>query len=116
MTPGPQPLFDLGDSHISGLLWRKKGLIRVKIAGHLVEYTGGKRELQVGEAPDVLGMIKELDQEFPGIEQRILNDQERIRAYVNVFVNNENARDSEEERTRLKDGDTVHILPSVAGG
>lgn len=91
-------------------------MIRVKITGQLQDYTGGKRELQIGRADDVLGMIKELNRVCPGIEQRILNDQERIRTYVNVFVNSDNTKDSEGERTRLKDGDVVHILPSVAGG
>jgi MoaD family protein len=91
-------------------------LIRVRLTGQLEDYTGGKRELQVGRADDVLGMVKELERIFPGIEQRILNDQGKIRTYVNVFVNSDNARDAAGERTRLRDGDTVHILPSVAGG
>jgi sulfur-carrier protein len=91
-------------------------LIRVKIAGHLQDYTGGKREFQITKAYDVLGMVNELNRTFPGIAQRILNDQERIRTYVNVFVNGDNTRDREGEMTRLKDGDVVHILPSVAGG
>ncbi|MDG6901676.1 MAG: MoaD family protein [Nitrososphaerota archaeon] len=91
-------------------------MIRVKIAGHLQDYTGGKKELQVIQARDVLGMVNELNLSFPGIAQRILNDQEQIRTYVNVFVNRDNAKDADGERTPLKDGDVVHILPSVAGG
>jgi MoaD family protein len=91
-------------------------LIRVKISGHLQDYTGGKREVQLTKAPNVLGMVRELGKVFPGIERRILNDQEHIRTYVNVFVNSDNARDSDGEQTRLKDGDVIHILPSVAGG
>ena len=91
-------------------------MIRVRITGQLQDYTGGKRELQMRRTGSVLAMIKELGRTFPGIEQPILNEQERIREYVNVFVNSENARDLDGERTRLKDGDVVHILPSVAGG
>ena len=91
-------------------------MIRVKIAGHLQDYTGGRRELQIAKAHDVIGMVNELNRKFPGIAQRILNDQERIRNYVNVFVNSDNAKDVDGVRTRLKDGDVVHILPSVAGG
>jgi len=72
--------------------------------------------LQIGRAGDVLGMVKEMERAFPGIEQRILNDQEQIRPYVNVFVNSINARDAKGEKTLLKDGDVVHVLPSVAGG
>lgn len=91
-------------------------MIRVKLSGQLQDYAGGKRELQIGRAGDVLDMVKELDRVYPGIEQRILNDQERIRPYVNVFVNSLNTRDAKEEKTLLKDGDVVFILPSVAGG
>jgi MoaD family protein len=91
-------------------------LIRVKLCGQLQDFAGGKRELQIGRAGDVLDMVKELDRTFPGIERRILNDQEQIRPYVNVFVNSINAKDAKEEKTLLKDGDVVHILPSVAGG
>jgi molybdopterin converting factor small subunit len=61
-------------------------------------------------------MVSELEAAFPGIGRRIVDDQGRIRAYVNVFVNQDNSRELENERTRLKDGDVVHILPSVAGG
>lgn len=91
-------------------------MIRVKIAGHLQDYTGGRRELQISKADDVLGMVDELNRNFPGIAQRILNDQERIRTYVNVFVNSDNVKDVNGEKTKLKGGDVVHILPSVAGG
>ena len=91
-------------------------MIRVKLSGQLEDYTGGKRELQIGNADDVLTMVKELEKAYPGVGQRILNDQELIRPYVNVFINSLNARDAKGEKTPLKDGDVVHILPSVAGG
>ena len=61
-------------------------------------------------------MVKLLDDRFPGIGQRIMDDQDRIREHVNIFVNSENSRELGGERTMLKDGDMVHILRSVAGG
>ena len=42
---------------------------------------------------------------FPGIKHRILDDQDKTREYVNIFVNGENIRDCENENTRLKAGD-----------
>jgi MoaD family protein len=95
---------------------RECAVVRVKITGQLRDYTGGRRELQIEGASDVLGMVRALNGVFPGIAQRILDDQERIRTYVNVFVNGDNTKDASGERTRLKEGDVVHILPSVAGG
>lgn len=65
---------------------------------------------------DLGTVVKKLDAVFPGIVHNILDDQDRIRTHVNVFVNSENARDLGRERTELRDGDVVHILPSVAGG
>jgi sulfur-carrier protein len=91
-------------------------LILVRLTGQLRDLTNGTRELKLKSAADVQSMVKQLDATFPGIGQRIMDDQDRIRAYVNVFVNDENSRDLSKERTKLKDGDIVHILPSVAGG
>jgi len=92
-------------------------MIQVHISGHLKDYTGRKREVKVPDSVDtVLELISNLDKTFPGVKDRILDDQEKARPFVNIFVNGENVRDGEAERTRLKDGDRVHILPSVAGG
>jgi sulfur-carrier protein len=92
-------------------------LIRVYITGHLKDYTGRKREVNVNfPVGDVLGLVDSLEHLFPGVKMRIFDEQEKTRQFVNIFVNGENIRDSEDEFTKLKDGDTVHILPSVAGG
>lgn len=61
-------------------------------------------------------MADGLDMRFPGIKGCILDDQDKIRVYVNIFVNGENVRELRMEKTVLRDGDEVHILPSIAGG
>jgi sulfur-carrier protein len=91
-------------------------VISVRITSQLGGYTHEARKVEVEEAKSVRGVVKELERRFPGIGGRILDDQENIRPYVNVFVNRENVRDLEGEETPLRDGDVVHILPSVAGG
>jgi sulfur-carrier protein len=91
-------------------------LIHVRLTGQLRDLTQGAREVELDSADDLGGVVSKLDRNFPGIGGRILDDQGRIRPHVNVFVNSENSRDLQNERTRLKDGDTIHILPSVAGG
>ena len=91
-------------------------MIRVCLTAQLRDFARGASEVQLDSADDLRTMVRELDSAFPGIGGRIADDQGRIRAHVNVFVNSENSRELENERTRLKDGDTVHILPSVAGG
>ncbi len=87
------------------------------ISGHLKDYTGRKREVEISdEVIDIAGLVEKLNQMFPGIKDRIFNDQDRTREFVNIFVNGSNIRDGEKEATTLKDGFTVHILPSVSGG
>jgi sulfur-carrier protein len=91
-------------------------LIQVHLSGQLREWTNGSSQVSLEPTKNVRSMVKRLDATFPGIGQRILDDQEMIRAHVNIFVNAENSRDLEMEKTRLKDGDVIHILPSVSGG
>ncbi len=91
-------------------------MIRVRLAGQLKDLTRGASEVDLDAANDLNSIFRELDDAYPGIGRRIVDDQGKIRRYVNVFVNAENSRALENEKTRLKDGDVVHILPSVAGG
>jgi len=91
-------------------------LIRVHLTGQLRDLTNGAKEVNLDSAVDVEGALGELDRTFPGIGRRIVDDQGKIRPYVNVFVNTENSRDLKQEKTKLREGDTIHILPSVAGG
>lgn len=91
-------------------------MIRVSLSGQLKSYTGGARHLDVDGPKTVLGLVQDLDVKFPGIKDRILDNQETIRRYVNVFVNGEDVRGMRNEGTPLRDGDSVHILPSIAGG
>jgi sulfur-carrier protein len=93
-------------------------LITVHISGHLKDYTGNKRTVEVSEieAGDVNLLVAKLNNVYPGIKDRIFDDQDRTREFVNIFVNGTNVREGEKESTKLKDRDTVHILPSVSGG
>jgi len=91
-------------------------LIRVKLSGQLGDFTGGASEVKVESAGTVLKLVEALDEKYPGIGARILDEQEKARPYVNIFVDGENIRDGKEEMTKLSDGNLVYILPSVAGG
>ena len=72
--------------------------------------------MEIDDANDVASLVQKLDQLYPGIKDRIFDDQDRTREFVNIFVNGLNTKEGEKEGTKLKEGDTVHILPSVAGG
>lgn len=98
------------------LFSRDFALISIYITGHLKDYTANKNRLELPATKNVASLIEDLSKTFPGIKDKILDDQEKTRPFVNIFVNGVNIRDVEYESTILKEGDTVHILPSIAGG
>lgn len=91
-------------------------MIRVRLTAQLRDYAHGAREVELDSASNLRTMVNKLERYYPGIGGRIVDDQGNIRAHVNVFVNSENSRELNNENTPLRDGDVVHILPSVAGG
>ena len=88
--------------------------VTVHIPPALRSFTDGQDEVLV-EAVDVASLLRELNDAFPGIRGRILDETGRPRPYVNVFVNDELVRERL-DGVSLAGGDVVHILPSVAGG
>jgi molybdopterin synthase sulfur carrier subunit len=88
--------------------------VLVRIPPALRAYTDGHDEV-VLEARDARSLVDRLDDAFPGIRERIVDETGRRREYVNVFVNEDLVRSPLDE-VRLGPGDIVHILPSVAGG
>lgn len=86
----------------------------VRIPPALRSYTDGQDEI-VLEANDVAAVLHALNASFPGIRDRVVDETGRRRPYVNIFLNEELVTSSLPE-AKLKPGDTVHILPSVAGG
>ena len=64
----------------------------------------------VGEA------LVELQTRFPGIHERLVDDQGEVRRFVNVYVNEEDIRFLKNRETPLKDGDEISIIPAIAGG
>jgi MoaD family protein len=90
--------------------------IKIHVAGHLKDYTGRSVELEIRGAKDILEVIAQLDARVPNIKDRIFDEHDRTRPYINIYVNEEDIRDLQGESTKTKDGDVIYILPSVAGG
>jgi molybdopterin synthase sulfur carrier subunit len=89
--------------------------IRVTLPSALREYARGQDAVDV-PAGTLADVIAGLAADFPGLGYRILDDQGRLRRFVNAYVNDELVSRIEPQDVRLREGDTVHILPSVAGG
>jgi molybdopterin synthase sulfur carrier subunit len=68
------------------------------------------------EGSTVREVIDHLDTAYPGLKDRICDEQNNVRRFVNVFVNDEDIRFLEDTKTPLKTGDEVSIVPAIAGG
>jgi len=89
--------------------------VTVRIPPILREVTGGERTVQ-GEGPTVAALFDNLERAHPGFRDRLFADEGVLRRFVNVYVNDEDIRYLDQLDTRVQDGDTVSILPAVAGG
>lgn len=90
-------------------------MVTVLLPAALREYAKGASQVE-GRGATLDALLKDLDERHPGIRQRVLEDTGTIRGYVNVFVNGDQVGSENPAKVPLKAGDTVHILPSVAGG
>ena len=89
--------------------------IRVQIPGPLRSLTGGAAEVDV-EASDVQALIDGLEARHKGLRDRLCDASGNLRSYVRLFVNDEDVRFLQSKATPLKPGDTVAIVPAIAGG
>jgi molybdopterin synthase sulfur carrier subunit len=89
--------------------------VRIRIPAPLRPLTGGQGEV-TAEPGTLRDVIVALDAAYPGIRDRILEPDGRVREFVNVFVNEEDVRFLQGTETELRAGDRVSILPAVAGG
>lgn len=88
--------------------------VEVRIPTILRPYTGGERAVDA-EGASLSALIDDLEANHEGIKERLLDDGQ-LRRFVNVYVNDEDVRFTGGLETALSDGDTVVILPAVAGG
>ena len=68
------------------------------------------------EGTNIGELLGNLEKRYPGIGERLLDENGEIRRFVNIFVNDEDIRFLEEKATSLKEGDEVSIVPAIAGG
>ena len=89
--------------------------VKVQIPAPLRSLTAGAAEVEV-DAANVQGVIDALEGKYKGIKSRLCDEDGRLRSYVRVFVNGEDARGLGDAKAPLKTGDSVSIVPAIAGG
>lgn len=89
--------------------------IKVRIPTPLQKLTGQKPEVEI-QAATVKDLIEQLEKNYPGMKDRLCDENGKIRRFVNVYLNEEDIRFLNQEATALKDGDDISIVPAIAGG
>jgi sulfur-carrier protein len=88
--------------------------IEVRIPTILRQYTGGEKEV-AGSGGTLSELIDDLESRHAGLRDRLVDDR-GLRRFVNVYLNDEDVRFLGGLETAVKEGDSVTVLPAVAGG
>jgi len=90
--------------------------VTVRVPTILRSLTGGQSEVSVDGAATLVELLDKLDADHPGIRGRVLDDEGKLRRFVNIYVGEEDVRFAGGLQTPTPDGATVSIIPAVAGG
>ena len=90
--------------------------VTVRVPTILRSYTGGASEVSVDGAATLVELLDKLEANHPGIRARVLDDDGKLRRFVNVFVADEDVRFMSGLDTAVTEGQVVSIIPAVAGG
>ena len=89
--------------------------VKVRIPTPLRKLTNDEEVVAI-EGATIAQILTNLDASFPGLIERICDEQGNVRRFVNIFVNDEDIRFLEEKATPVKAGDEISIVPAIAGG
>lgn len=89
--------------------------VQVKLPTILRKHAAGEPRVDADGAT-LRELLADLESRYPGITKNVVTEDGALHRFVNVYVNDEDVRYLGSLETELKDGDTVSILPAVAGG
>lgn len=89
--------------------------VTVTIPSALRQHTDGQSRVSV-EAADVAELLQQLMARFPALGRHLLNEQGLLHSFVNLYVGDEDIRFLDGAATKLRDGETVSVVPAIAGG
>ena len=91
-------------------------IMKIFIPTPLRQYAGKKDAVEV-RASTVSGALAELTTSHPDLKRHLYTEEGKLRAFVNLYLNDEDVRYlAQKEQTPVKDGDSLSIIPSIAGG
>ncbi len=89
--------------------------VEVRIPTILRSYTGGEKSV-TGSGATLAALLDDLESRHSGLRERLVTTDGGLHRFVNVYVNDEDVRFLGGLETQLSDGDSVTVLPAVAGG
>ena len=90
-------------------------MAKVLIPTPLRQYADKKDSVELGGAT-VGEVLNSLTSEYADLRRHLYSDEGKLRSFVNIYLNDEDIRYLDKEGTKVADGDTVSIVPSIAGG
>lgn len=88
---------------------------KIHIPTPLRQYVGKQASIEV-QGATVGDAMSALVAQHPDLKKHLYTDDGKLRAFVNLYVNDEDIRYLQKEATALNDGDNISIVPSIAGG
>ncbi len=89
--------------------------VKVRIPTPLMKLTNNQAEISA-EGGTIADILNNLESQFAGIKERICEENGTPRRFINIYLNEEDIRFLDGEKTKIKDGDEVSIIPAIAGG
>ena len=89
--------------------------VQVRIPTPLRRFTGGSEEVSAS-GTTVGHIVNDLEKQFPGIKERLCDEEGQVRRFVNMYVNGDDIRFLDNLNSTVADGDEISIVPAIAGG
>ena len=77
--------------------------------------TGGQSKV-VAPGDDIGAVLKSVNAQYPGFDEKLIDEDGNVKRFINVFVNNDEIRSLQGMQTPVSDDDRVSIVPAMAGG
>jgi molybdopterin synthase sulfur carrier subunit len=89
--------------------------VKVRIPTPLMKLTNDQSEVSA-EGGTIADILNNLESQYNGIKERICDESGAPRRFINIYLNEEDIRFLEGEKTVVKEGDDISIIPAIAGG
>lgn len=89
--------------------------VTVRVPTPLQKLTNNQKQV-VAEGGSITAVFESLERKYPGMRERLYDEEGTLRRFINVYVNEEDIRFLDGVDTAIKEGDDISIVPAIAGG